>query len=86
MSAIFSLAGLLAFLCLAATDICWAVYVSKVSEKNPHKSALWSLGLFLTGGMAVISYTENHWLLIPAALGAYVGTFIGVWWEKRNGS
>jgi uncharacterized protein YqgC (DUF456 family) len=38
--------------------------------------------ILLMGGFAVISYTRDPYLLIPAALGAFAGTYVAV--LKRN--
>lgn len=69
---------------LLVTDICWAIYISKVGDKNPLQSALWAVFLFLSGAVAVIGYTTNPWLLIPAGAGAFCGTYLGVWFGNRK--
>jgi hypothetical protein len=38
----------------------------------------WAVALFLLGAVTVLGYTKNRWLLIPAALGAFAGTWAGV--------
>lgn len=68
----------IAFTSMFVTDICWAVYVSSVKDDAPFKSSLWALFLFLTGSIAVIGYTTDPWLLIPAGMGAFAGTYVGV--------
>jgi hypothetical protein len=35
--------------------------------------------------VAVINYTTNHWLMIPAMAGAFFGTFVGMKIKKNNG-
>lgn len=78
------IAWLLTFLALAVTDICWAVYVSSVKDDQPLRSSLWSVFLFLSGAFAVIGYTKDPWLLIPACAGAFAGTYIGVTINRRK--
>jgi len=39
---------------------------------------VWAVVVFLLACVAVINYTTNHWLLIPAALGAFCGTYVGM--------
>lgn len=75
---------LAAFVALFITDLCWAVYIEQVKRGNALNSALWSVFLFLTGASAVISYTTDPWLLIPAAAGAFAGTFAGVVKNRRD--
>lgn len=79
-------AWIITFLALFVTDICWAVYVTKVKDEQPLKASLWSVFLFMSGSVAVIGYTSDHWLLIPAGFGAFAGTYAGVWWSANGES
>jgi hypothetical protein len=80
----FALQVIIAFLAWFATDVCWAFYVNKVKDGDQFKSAVWAVFLFLTAAAGTISYVSNAWLLIPAALGAFSGTYFAVWWEKTR--
>lgn len=73
-----------AFLILTVTDICWAKYTITAGTNKPLPASLWAVALFLLGGLAVVGYTTNPVLLIPSAIGAFVGTYIGVWMENRK--
>lgn len=75
---------LVAFVALFATDVCWALYVAKVKQGSAYAAATWAVALFLMGGIAVLGYTSNPWLLIPSAAGAFVGTLVGIWIEQRS--
>lgn len=81
---------MLAFFILLVTDVAWARYtVATHNSDNPHQASRWAVALFLLGGLAVVGYTTNPVLLLPSALGAYAGTYIGVWMKKKiptNGS
>jgi hypothetical protein len=68
----------LTFLAMFATDAAWAAYIASVKAGSALEAAAWALGLFLFGAFAVLGYTRNRWLVIPAALGAFAGTFCGV--------
>ena len=46
-------------------------------------SACWSVVVTIIGAFVVINYTTNHYVLIPAALGAFCGTFAGLHFKKR---
>lgn len=72
-----------AFFALVATDIFWAQYVRKVADKLPLASSIWAVALFGSGAVAVIGYTANPWLVLPSAIGAFVGTYVAVWYEKK---
>jgi hypothetical protein len=41
-------------------------------------ASFWAMPCYLLGSLAVISYTSNHWLLVPAMLGAFCGTWVGM--------
>lgn len=75
---------LIAFAGLTLTDIAWARYTASTSaSSNPHVAARWAVVLFGLGGSVVVQYTTNPVLLIPAAAGAYAGTYLGVRLTKR---
>jgi hypothetical protein len=61
-----------------AADICWARYTLAAANKQPLQAGLWSFGIYIFGGISVTSYIENHWLLLPAAFGAFMGSYIGI--------
>ena len=70
--------ALAVFLAVAIGDICWAKYIAYAAHGHRLPAAAWSAALFLCGAFTVVEYTRNHWLLIPAALGAFAGTVVGV--------
>lgn len=75
---------ILVFLSLFLTDICWAFYVNMVKDGNALKSAVWSTTMFGIGAVGVIGYVTNPILLIPALLGAFTGTYVGVVLNKKK--
>ena len=66
------------FFAMALTDYGWAVYISKVQAAQALSSATWSVVLFLMGSIGIVAFTTNIWYLLPAAVGAFVGTYLGV--------
>jgi hypothetical protein len=66
------------FLATAAYDIAWARYTSAVSQRRAVRAAWWSATIYAFGAFATIQYTRDPWLIIPALLGAFLGTWIGV--------
>jgi hypothetical protein len=72
------------FLSTLAADFAWTKYNMHSAAKHAHRAAAWSATIILFGAINVMSYTANHWLVIPALLGAYVGTYLAIWWEKRG--
>lgn len=75
---------LVAFVLLAVTDVCWAFYTKATASSKPFPAACWAVGLFMLGGSAVVTYTTNPALLIPAGFGAFVGTYLGASLGKKS--
>ncbi len=74
------------FLALFVTDVCWAFYIGKVKEGNSFHAAKWAVFLYVTSAIGTIGIVSNPWLLIPAALGAFAGTFLAVKWDSKKNS
>jgi len=68
----------LAFLSMFMLDIVYTKFLHSVHGNRPFTTSLWSAACYLLGSTAVIAYTSDHWLLIPAALGAFGGTYVGM--------
>lgn len=60
----------------------WARSIKAISDNKPVKAALWAGFITLSGAITIISYTENHLLLIPAVIGSSIGTFLSVRYKK----
>lgn len=74
---------LLAFLCMAATDLCWVWCVRKVRDDRALQAGVWAVAQFTTYAIAILLCVEKMEFLIPAAAGAFVGTASGVWLAKK---
>ncbi len=68
------LQALAVFAAITVNDYFWAAYISNVAEKNKHTASAYSSTTILMGAVAYISYSQNWLYVIPAVLGAYVGT------------
>lgn len=80
------LLGALTFILTLLADVCWTQYNMRSAEKRAHPAAFWSALIVAVGGLNVLLYTTSHWLLIPAILGAYLGTWVTIWYENRRAS
>lgn len=76
------LSFLIVFLAAFVTDICWAFYVNKVKNGRALPSGVWAVFLFLTGSIATTAYVKDPLYLLPAAIGAFLGTVITVWYNS----
>jgi hypothetical protein len=81
---LFIVKAVIVFLALCITDVCWAYYINKVKDGSPLHSAKWAVFLYLTGSVGTISVVNDPWLVIPASLGAFCGTYLAVWFNKRE--
>lgn len=71
---------LIVFLATVAVDFAWTNYIAAAAEKVAHRAAAWSSLIILFGAVNIVAYSQDHWTILPAALGAYVGT----WFAIRN--
>lgn len=69
---------ILVFFALLIVDLLNAFYIKNIQKNKAMIAASTAVVLFLSASIAVIGYVDNHWLLIPAAAGAFAGTYIGV--------
>lgn len=72
---------LIAFAALFLADFAWAVCVRKVRDDSPMAAGLWAVAIFIPSAAGVISYTTDHWLVLPAIAGTFCGTWAGVRWR-----
>jgi hypothetical protein len=70
------------FFALFFTDVFYTYYLRAVSDSKPLLASGWAVVVFIIASVAVINYTTNHWLLIPACAGAFLGTYVGMKFRK----
>jgi ABC-type Fe3+-siderophore transport system permease subunit len=66
------------FIAVTVVDIFYTYYIKSVNDNKAEIAGFWGAVVWLFGSIAVIEYTSNHWLLIPACMGAFCGTWIGI--------
>jgi hypothetical protein len=67
-----------------ALDWVWTMYITTVARKQPWDSACWSAGTILLSGAAAVEYVKEPMLLIPAAVGAWLATWLAVTRERNR--
>ena len=72
------------FVAMFFTDVLFAIYVRRTSQGKAFQAALFGALIFLFAGFVVVSYVSNLWLLIPASLGSFLGTYIIVKFDKKE--
>ena len=84
LSSEFLLHALFVFVGVAVLDVLWAWYIRHTASNNAWRASLAAVGLTVCGAFLTLEYVQNRWMLIPAALGAFVGTFIPLRWFRGN--
>lgn len=70
------------FLAVFLLDIVYTYYLRAVQENKALGAGIWSVGCYILGSIAVINYTSDHLLVIPAVAGAFLGTYAGMKLKK----
>ena len=66
------------FFGLVVIDVLYAIYTKQVQKDNSILASLSAAVLYIISGLVVVGFVKDIWLLVPAGLGAFVGTYIGV--------
>ena len=69
---------IITFASVLVTDLLYVAFVKDIQRNNVLLTCLWSTALTLTTAVAIINYTLDHYALIPALLGAFAGTWLGM--------
>jgi hypothetical protein len=72
------------FFAIFLLDIVYTYYLRCVANDIVLGASFWSVACYILGSVAVINYTTNHWLMIPACLGAFCGTYVGMIIRKKH--
>jgi hypothetical protein len=63
---------------MAITDAIWARYVSAIASSSKLEAAIWGVLVIVLGAYVVISYVADKRMLVAAAIGAFIGTYLAV--------
>ena len=80
----YTLHFILVFTAMALADVCWTYYFIKIEERKSVAAGIWGSAIYICGVFRVLSYTEDRRLIIPAVLGAFVGTYLTIEYKKRK--
>lgn len=70
---------------VALADVAWAKYVLHTAQHKPLSASIFAVFITVIGGFNAIQYVESGgWSLIPAGIGAFIGTYIPILLEKRK--
>jgi hypothetical protein len=68
---------LLAFFGMVALDFVWARYTISLVKQHATVSGTYAAIIMILNGTVVLTYVHSPWMILPAAAGAFIGTFIG---------
>lgn len=74
---------IIVFFSTLMADFSWSMYIKLLSKNKDLKAACWSAFITLIGGITIIGYTANHWLIIPAIVGGFIGTYLSKYFNKK---
>jgi hypothetical protein len=66
------------FFALFLTDIVWALYIRWSANGLALKAAIASIFIYVIGAFTFAEFIKDFWVIIPASLGCFVGTYITV--------
>lgn len=66
------------FIAVTISDFIWTKYISSISQSASLGAACWGVVVIVLGAYVTVSYVEDKRLIAAAALGAFVGTYLGV--------
>lgn len=70
--------ALAVFAAVFTLDFVWAAYTLAMTGREALQAAGLAGLIIVLSGIAQIGYTKHKWLLIPAFLGAFAGTYVAV--------
>ena len=66
------------FFALFFVDIGYVLYMQNVQKRKKIVASTYATLIFILNSVVIINFTENKTLLIPAIIGAFVGTYAGM--------
>lgn len=78
-----ALEWVIVFGAMFALDFVWAHYTRAVQSHRALAAAWWAVAILIFNGIAQIAYIHDPWMLLPAALGAFGGTYLAMRTHKE---
>ena len=76
---------IITFFAVFFTDIVNTYYIKAIATDKPLVASTLAALVMLMYSVAVISFTNDNLMLIPALLGAFAGTYIAMIIKRKNG-
>lgn len=72
------ISALVIFAAVFFLDVAFASYTKAVADGRALKSSAMAIVIYFLSASAVVGIVATNWLIVPACLGAFTGTFISV--------
>ena len=60
------------------SDFIWAKYISSITDATPAVAGFWGMATVVLGAFVVLSYVNDRRMIVPAGIGAFLGTYFAV--------
>lgn len=71
------------FFALVLTDIVWALYIRWAAQGKALRAALSSILIYVISAFTFGEFIKDVWIIIPAGLGCFVGTYATIKWIDK---
>lgn len=61
-----------------AMDLVWARYTAAITAHRHILAGTYASAIIALSGYAAINYVNDPWMLLPAMVGAFCGTVVGI--------
>ena len=75
--------AIICFLSMVVLEYIWAHYTIYLMQNKPALASLAAMGITVANAVVTIFYVDDHWLIVPTMLGAFVGTYAAIKWKPR---
>lgn len=72
------------FLALFLTDIIWALYIRWSAKGLAFRAATLSILIYVFGAFTFAEFIKDAWVLIPASMGCFAGTYATIKWLDKT--
>lgn len=74
--------AILVFATYLTVDVLYTRFYIEVDRRHAFRAAALSSALYALLAYGVITYSHNPLYILPLVLGAFLGTFLTVWWSR----
>jgi len=76
---------IITFFAVFITDVVNTYYIKSITDDKPLVASTYATLVLFMYSVAVINFTSDKLMLIPALLGAFVGTYVAMILKRKSG-